>query len=457
MKRTLLLLVLVIIATGVDAQSDNTEIIRLFIVEAPPGHENPYPNLSWSPDGSLVAIHFAILDERRQPLQTLWQVYAVGSGELLYECEHFIAWYAHSSRALIRATSDSPPTIVDARTGISQAILEDAGKEFSPGPIVDVIINMDEANTLRIYDPQTGEHLFHLENVTSAVHYSPDKSQFVLNYGESSAMVYDAANYELLHLLPGYRAATTELLPFAPGSERNTGWSPDGRRLVVMPQDLVHGYLGPFYVWTPGEGLSAPFYNVTDGIVWSPDGSRIAVPSDYMKVRIYDADTGELLDTIRGFTAFPTRVRQWNDRYLISTYGSYYDSWQVLSLWEFEQEEFVFNRGLDLGHQYHIIGDTIETFEPGIGHSRFDLNTGEMVYEVKFDQIIPYLSPDWRWVVGLYSLDVYELEPFRLVDTLDGHTRVSHVSWSPDSLHFASADHDEKFIIVWEIRDTNQP
>jgi hypothetical protein len=111
--------------------------------------------------------------------------------------------------------------------------------------------------------------------------------------------------------------------------------------------------------------LSAPIYNLTRPIIWSPDLAQIGAVSDYTKVRIYKAHTGELVSTIRGLGDGPIGHLFWNEQFLIASGGSHFNntSPSTLNVWDFQRGEVVLKVETDLA-SYKLDDRIIEMYDP---------------------------------------------------------------------------------------------
>jgi WD40 repeat protein len=451
----LLLLFLLNSHIVIQAQSED-RIAKRFEVTAPSGYESGN-RLSWSPDGTLVAISFTFHDESYKLFEESWQVYDVQTGELVNEFFNLIAWSADSRRLVVRRAENALPQILDAHTGALLGTLENAGSTFaydmvrSPSIFIltgDVIPNLDRlTNILRFYNAQTGALLHTLPDVLELPVYTHDLSRFAVST-TIGVQIYDAASFIPLHTLERFLLSDYQL-----------SWSPDDQHLLVKPQD-AHYRLGPLHIWTPDGDLSAPIYNVTSRMVWSPDSSTLAAPSDYSKIRLYDADSGELVETIRGFSEGGLYAEQWYGTYLISISGNYQFAGVDLNVWNTETHSFIFQGSVDVGYQYRLQDNILEIYQPFVGLRQIDITTGETVQELTFEQPFLFRSPDRRWLIRTdfpgdsesspAPVFVYQAEPLELVATLQGHIdMVRYIDWSPDSRHFASIGMNN--VIVWEV------
>jgi WD40 repeat protein len=426
--------------------SSATDVTRWFSVIAPSGYGTQSTTLSWSPDNRFVALNFDKPEGSEAGVR--WHIYEVETGRLLHEMTRFIGWYPDSSRFIMQSERDTPVQVVDTRTGAVLAVLKNAGGQFSQRGVEGEIISLDDDHTLRIYDAETGAMRFNLKGVWSIPYYSPDKKLFVVYTYRVGLQVYDAVTFTLLYALEGYSVRSGE------------NWSPDSAGLIVTPINSRYHKFGPYFIWTLNSGLSAPIYNVTSSMVWSPDGRLVAVSSDHTKVRIYEAGSGELVETIRG--NYPLRVSQWYRDYLLVYTGMImFDIPNTLAVRDMERNAWVFETGLGLDFIYRvrIEGDQVEIFQPFIGMQQIDLKTGNILHQVEFSPSFWTPSPDYRWLVNggfpedeanIVPIEVYRSDSFELIDRVKVNASiVSYIVWSPDSRYFVSIG--DLNIVFWRM------
>jgi WD40 repeat protein len=460
MKRFLIGIIFALLTFNVHAQAPSLSIIPRLTANAPVGYQNSRYS-SWSPDSSKIAIRYELQDERQTTVQTIWHIYDVASGSLLQAFADFIGWYHDSQRVFVRETLESPPRVVNVNTGTVLFELEDTGSLFQRDglvssaiylrePIENIIFNGDsEASRVRIYDAETGAIRLTVENASffnSAI--SPDKTRFAVGLIDSGISVYDLATSDLIASLEDYRFLRT--------------WSPNSQQLVVFPVNMINPRLGPRYIWTIGEELSAPLYNLTSGFVWSPDGTRVVAGSDYTKIRIYDSASGELLQTIRGFDTTRTYVTLWQGDYLLGYTGDYRHTGIQLFVWDLSRDEFAFKDHVDIANEYSLTGNILEIFESWFRFRQVDLLTGDTLIELDFDFVVRMRSPNHHWVVrnditgeGIPTpILVYRMNSFEQVGELDGFTEIIYtMNWSPDGRYLAAIG-EPHLVMVWEFIET---
>ena len=89
-------------------------------------------------------------------------------------------------------------------------------------------------------------------------------------------------------------------------------WSPDGAR--IADGRGMGERNGLLEVWDAASGealLTVPVDGYVVGVDWSPDGTRLVVPSSSGLVRVIDAQTGDILFTYAGHLTNVT-MAQWS-------------------------------------------------------------------------------------------------------------------------------------------------
>jgi hypothetical protein len=77
-------------------------------------------------------------------------------------------------------------------------------------------------------------------------------------------------------------------------------FSPDGKRIASAPRGNVNKFLAVFDVTQPQPLFNAgPFGNYIAGMSFSPDGKRIAATGCEKVFRLFDADTGEIIHSLK--------------------------------------------------------------------------------------------------------------------------------------------------------------
>jgi WD40 repeat protein len=450
--RILLMFVLVLSASGLEIQENTVTIRQQLVIEPLSTDVNTHALVHWSPDDRLIAVSFSRAMVSSTELQADWEIIDVESGQTLYEVEYFYQWYADGTRFVGQVAPDSLPGILNASTGVLETVLEEAGAEFTGGMVTDSIINLDVDHTLRIYDAKTGELKLVIEQVDQLPFFSPNDTRFTVTILDTGIQIYDAATFERLDHLDGFRV----------GRRSEGGWSPDSSRLIVVPLESTFWKLGPRHIWTIGERLSKPIYNLTANLFWSADSSRIVAPVDYIKIRIFDAETGEVLQTIRGFdNNVLSHVVELTDCYLVLYTSDFVLTDERIHVWDVQRNEFVFE--FDIGtpgfQSLRLNGNVLELAENWDLYN-FDLTTGTQINHVHLDHFIMDVSPDGQWGLSddtLYraegksfvTLYIYQLDPYQQVTSIDSPTDFIYSGgWSPTGRYIITLG--QNGVIVWE-------
>ncbi|MCU0463503.1 MAG: WD40 repeat domain-containing protein [Anaerolineae bacterium] len=454
MRFWLLVFILAPLLSTVYAQEEGTAVMHRLNIPIPEGYNYNQYKYNWSPNSAYVAFLFSPIGEGPLSPNSQWEVFEISSGTSVGTFHDFMEWYEDSTRFLARLDPSAPPTIFDVQTGQPVAALDDWWPDYLMEPISSSISNLDQTGTLRVYDTETGAVGLMMTGMSELPHYAPDRSRFAINVPDDGLHIYDAETFDLLYRLEGYTSR-----PFL---RHEMVWRPDGRQLLVTqqtdPYDYYRKYLGPHFIWTLEEDtLSQPFYNVTADPVWSADGQRVAVTSDFTKVRVYDTQTGALLETVRGYPDGSVRLIAWEGHHLIASIGDFYTGY-VLSVWDMEQNIFTITRYGDYP-SYIVKPTTISIAEFGPGVTEISLSTGEVLPRLVPDEVL-YISPDHRWGAGYSHL--FEAEPSvpptlmfsrfsppATIAMLDVDTGLNMEGWSPDSRYFVVSSATE--IIIWEL------
>jgi WD40 repeat protein/serine/threonine protein kinase len=280
--------------------------------------------LSWSPNGKHLAtaakLNVKIWDvEARKEVLTLPHdgVYAVS--------------WASDGRHLASGSDDKTVKIWDAITGKECLTLKGhtfAVKFVAWHPDGKRLASLSEDGTVKVWNPITGEGIDKFkfrrtdppDGVTS-VSWSPDGTRLASTSPFGAVRICDADTGESLRILEGH-----------PLTVNSVAWSPDGACLASASNDrtikiwdaatgkeilTLKGHTGLVWKvsWSPGGTRLASFSfdgckiwdpvtgnelialedslpQYSAALAWSPDGLRLAVPTGFGLVFIYDAAPG---------------------------------------------------------------------------------------------------------------------------------------------------------------------
>lgn len=277
----------------------------------------------------------------------------------------------------------------------------------------------------RIYDIQTGELL---RQTNSQVSWSPDGT-YTINETGGTIYVSSAESGDVLYQLEGHQLSDLNM------------WSPDSARLIVEPIGEWGYTLNPIRIWTFPDTLSEVIYNTYFGQIWSPDSTRIATVMDALKLRIWDATTGDLLQTFNDHK-YPTMVTEWTQdgRYILLNYGDYRYFGHDYVVYDVERGQMVLDTFQDIVSDYRLHGSSLEILEVYPGYRQYDLNTGELITERRFGNV-GYMRFDknWHWGATLYFLSdedsligIYDIANNHFVQTIDTPLdSLFDVAWHP--------------------------
>ena len=201
-----------------------------------------------------------------------------------------------------------------------------------------------------------------------------------------------------------------QLMRIGKGTIQQVAYSPDGSQIAVASSIGIYLY--------NSRTLEEEAHHADDvyiqSIAWSPDGKRLASGSYDNIIILWDADSGESLQTLKGHTNYVFSVAWSPDGKRLAS-GSYD---KAIILWDADN------------------GERLQTLE---GHS-----TG--VASIAW-------SPDGkRLMSGSYdnTIILWDADSGESLQTLEGHTSgVSSVAWSPDGKRLASGS-DDNTVILWD-------
>ena len=220
-------------------------------------HAGPVTAVAWSPDGQCL-----VTASRGQWI-TLWN--AATGQEILNIKGHpgsmaSVAWSPDGTR-LASAGSDRNVRIWDAERGQGPRVIQGAAAVWLAwSPTGDRLASTD-ASRLGIWDPRTGKQVQSFDMPARWLTWSPDGRRLA------------AANASRTVLVD---LTTREQLVTA-GTDRAASWSPDGTRLALVhfnpPTVEVRDTATGRKIFERQGGYAE---HQASGVVWSPEGSRVA-------------------------------------------------------------------------------------------------------------------------------------------------------------------------------------
>ena len=164
------------------------------------------------------------------------------------------------------------------------------GLAWSPVLDAPILASASQDGSVRLWDVATYTQITRLETGWAfCVDWSPDGKQLAIGTQNGEVQVWDASLQKLL-----FNWESGNHSPII-----SIAWSPNGKSIA---SGELNGEINLWDVQT-GEVLQTPkgyttARSDTNGLAWSPDGSMLATAHQDGKVRLWDADTAELVQTI---------------------------------------------------------------------------------------------------------------------------------------------------------------
>jgi WD40 repeat protein len=154
----------------------------------------------------------------------------------------------------------------------------------------------DSEGVVKIWDADQGQRGFTLQQATGGVMrllISPNRKRLAGEMDDGAIQVWDAETGRVVLGIPTLKGKA--------GFFRNLTFSPDGRRLAAGAS--ANGK-GVFHVWDAqtGEVLRTGNWRPprgVDSVAFSPDGKRLATSHQLQEVKVWDAETGQDLLTLK--------------------------------------------------------------------------------------------------------------------------------------------------------------
>ena len=259
--------------------------------------------ISWSPDGSKIAIAGGGIgcDPAKRDTEYVVRLFDPITNSVVntflpqHHCRLIdIAWSPDGNK--IASSSDDGSMLIwdvmtGTRIGYSQ-ISAQIGLSVVWSPDSTKIVSIGSGGEYATtWDAVTGERLYNTpshDDTTTSVVWSPDGNKIATSSNDNTIQIADVTQ------IPPIVAMTLQYT----ASLYSVDWSSDSTKLASGSID------GTIQIWD--ATIAAPSLDVLTGhtdavemVVWSPDGSQLASGSTDGTVRIWDAATGNQLDIIQ--------------------------------------------------------------------------------------------------------------------------------------------------------------
>jgi WD40 repeat protein/tRNA A-37 threonylcarbamoyl transferase component Bud32 len=352
-------------------------------------------------------------------------------------------------RIIAYGYDDKTIRVWDLATGKELQVLRghaDIIEDVDISPNDKQIVSCSEDRIIKLWDAQTGIETAtlrgHIGSVWS-VAFSPNGKQIASGSDDMTIKLWDTETGTEVSTLRGHR-----------DSIMSVAYSPDGKRIIAA--DWSHT-IKIWYIATETEVLTLDGQESTRPVILSPDGKRIASAARD-GIRVWDAETGTMLMTIRGHNGSVLDVAFSPDGKTIVSGGR--DN--TVRIWDAENgNELRTYRGHDWEVKCVAFSadgrtivsasrdNTVKSWDAMVDHeSTKFLAPHGMIWSMAF-------SPDGRQIVSCSSEDstikLWDAQTGEVIRVMQGNRFYPFsVAFSPDGKRIVSGELDHKVARVWD-------
>lgn len=264
------------------------------------GHLNAVNDLTFSPDGKLVASGSADATVR------LWDITTGAALQTLEGHSKYVSAvvFSQNGRLVASTSSDHTVKVWDVATGsLLQTLEGHSGHVYKAAfsPDGKIIASASADHTAKLWDAAAGTALQtlggHLGDVGSVV-FSPDGKLVASTSSDGMVRLWDAAT--------GAAMQTLQMLEGHSDYLGIVAFSPDGK-LVASASDECMATLWDVATGAALQTLEGHSDRV-GAVAFSPNGKLIASASDDCTVRLWNVATGAVMKTLRGHLSMVSDV-----------------------------------------------------------------------------------------------------------------------------------------------------
>ncbi len=192
----------------------------------------------------------------------------------------------------------------------------------------------DNDGLIHLWDVETAENVLELRGhvrVVTSVTWDPFGNLLASGSWDDTIRIWDTANGEVIQMIEIERGATTDYA---------ITWSPDGEQFAAQGEEGIS-------IWDADTGVlrsSWPYNYETSVVKWSPDGRIIAAGRFGGEVDLWDAATGEHLNTFIADN-YSVEALAWNPTSTLLASNGFFPSGEVgdgrLRIWDVRMGELI--------------------------------------------------------------------------------------------------------------------
>jgi WD40 repeat protein len=262
------------------------------------GHTFCVNSCVFSPDGKKIAGASDDNTVRVWDQETRQQQTITGRTDAVNSCA-----FSPDGKKIATTSNDKSMRIWDAETGQQLKLTEnyiDAVNSCAFSPDGKKIATTSYDTTIRVWDAETGQQqtLKHKHPILLCL-FSPDGKKIAGASIDTTVRVWDAETGQQQQTLTDHAKIVKSFVIPSNGEKIACEFSPDGKKIAISKDKSVR-------IWDAETGQQLQTLTGHKGTVrscaFSPDGKKIATASNDTTVMVWDAETGQKLQTLTDHT-----------------------------------------------------------------------------------------------------------------------------------------------------------